>query len=281
MNKKRPVVVALILAGFLVWTPARAFSPGQSSPEDSSEPSRLNGAFLKSAARDVGRVITSPARWKERDWITFALLAGTGTVLFAFDGRVYDSVQDHKSRFTVDLSPYISKLGKGTYLAALIAALYASGEIFKSPGLRGTALLSLESFLTTSAIVLTLKEVTGRARPYTGESPTSFFPFSFKAENRSFPSGDAAGAFAVATVIADRSDSVLVDALSYGLAGLVAVYRVHDRYHWPSDVFAGSALGFFIGKKISGLKKDQPDGKYHLAFQFTPRRQCLTLTVAF
>lgn len=281
MNKKRSVVVAAILAVVLAWTPAHAFSQDQASAESSSEPSRLNGAFLKNASRNVSRVLTSPARWKENDWLRFAALAGTGAVLFVFDGRIYDGVQNHKSRFTEDLSPYISKFGTGQYLIPLTAAIYASGEIFKSPGLRRTALLSLESLLTTSAIVLTLKEVTGRARPYTGESPTSFFPFSFKAKNTSFPSGDAAAAFAVATVIADRSDSILVDALSYGLAGLVAVYRIHDRYHWPSDVFAGSALGFFVAKKISGLNKDQPDGKYHLAFQFTPRRQCLTLSVSF
>jgi membrane-associated phospholipid phosphatase len=226
-------------------------------------------------------VFTSPARWKEKDWITFAALAATGTALIAFDGRVYGWVQDRKSRFTEDLSPYISKLGKGTYLAALTAALYASGEIFNGPGLRRTALLSVESFLTTSAIVLTLKVVAGRARPYTGESPGSFYPFSFFSRHTSFPSGDAAGAFAVATVIADRTDSVFVDVLSYGLAGLVALYRVHDTQHWPSDVFAGSALGFYVGKKISGLNKDQGVAKYHLAFQFTPRLQCLTLAVAF
>ena len=111
----------------------------------------------------------------------------------------------------------------------------------------------MESFAATSIVILILKSAFGRARPYTHEGSFTFHPFSFQGRYTSFASGDAAGAFSVASVVAAMSDAFFVDALAYSLAGLAAFWRVHDGKHWPSDVFVGSILGLVIGKKIVAL----------------------------
>lgn len=272
---------AALLAFLLCFLPVQALSSPQDAPGQAADDTRLNGTYLRNFGLDFGHVITTPARWTGKDWALFAAVAGAGAALFIFDQDIYDGVQRSKTDFSRDASPVISKFGNGGVLLALTAGMYGAGEIFDEPGVRKTALLSLESFLTTSAIVFGLKAVAGRARPYSGESPRDFHPFSFKNSYFSFPSGDAAGAFSVATTIADQTDDAFIDALSYGLAGLVAIYRVHDRKHWPSDVFAGSALGYFVAKQVCRLNRDREAGDFRVALRWTRDVRAVTVAMAF
>lgn len=283
MNKahKARRSASVFLAVLLLSSPFSARPATRESSSQTADDTRFNDAYLKNFSLDFGHVITSPARWTGSDWGTFAAVAGVGVALYLFDQSLYDGVQRGKTDFTRDASTLIGKLGNGGYLLAIMAGMYGAGEIFNEPGVRKTALLSLESFLTTSAIVLGLKAVVGRSRPYSGESPRDFHPFSFKNSYFSFPSGDAAGAFSVATTIADQTDDFVVDALSYGLAGLVAIYRVHDRKHWPSDVFAGSAIGYFVAKQVCRLNRDREAGGFHVVFNWTRDVRAVTLTLSF
>ena len=66
----------------------------------------------------------------------------------------------------------------------------------------------------------------------------------------SFPSGDASSAFAIASVVASEYDNIVVPALVYTTASLIALERVYNNAHWSSDVFVGSAIGYFTGKAI-------------------------------
>jgi hypothetical protein len=193
VNKMRTRVAAAVLAALIFWTPFYAFPPIQASPEHSSS-DRLDSSYFKKFGLDFGDVVTSPARWGSGDFLRFSAIVGTGLLIYGFDKEIYDWVQRQKSSASLDASPVISKFGNGGYLTAFMAALYVSGEVFDNSDLRKTALLSLESFLTTTAFVLALKVAVGRARPYTGESSHSFYPFSFSTGHTSFPSGDAAGA---------------------------------------------------------------------------------------
>lgn len=217
---------------------------------------RLNGDFIKRFAFDLRETWTSPLRWKSGDWLVGGAVAGATAAFFAFDRRIYEGIQSARTDASRDASSVISKFGNGGVLAGFIAALYAGGSIFDDVRWRRTALLGLESFVATTAIVFGLKAVIGRARPYADEGAQSFHPFSFRGRYTSFCSGDAAGAFAVASVVAGESESFLVDVLAYGLAGLAAVYRVHDGQHWPSDVVAGSILGTVIGRTIVRLGRE-------------------------
>jgi membrane-associated phospholipid phosphatase len=67
----------------------------------------------------------------------------------------------------------------------------------------------------------------------------------------SFPSGHSIESWALASVIAyEYRDRKWVPWIAYGLSSVVAAARFGARQHYASDVIAGSAMGFFIGRYV-------------------------------
>lgn len=66
----------------------------------------------------------------------------------------------------------------------------------------------------------------------------------------SFPSGQAANAFAVATFYSLILKKEKLTLLFFCLAFLTAIGRVYLGAHYPLDVIAGSLIGIAIGKKL-------------------------------
>ena len=91
-----------------------------------------------------------------------------------------------------------------------------------------------ESYGSSALTVFTLKTTVQRPRP--GSTPTS------GNGTHSFPSGHSASAFGSATLI-QRNSGWLAGAPAYGLAAFTAFERVESGRHFPSDVFAGAAIG--------------------------------------
>jgi membrane-associated phospholipid phosphatase len=267
------VIVALSL-GLMV--PASSIADEQDSLKY-----RLNKESLKRFGTDLYEVLKSPAGWQGQDLWRLTAVLGAGTLLFVFDENIDNWSQERRNPSSEDVAQLGSALGNGGCLAALMATLYITGEIFDNRGLRKTALLSLESWLTSGVVVLGMKAVTGRARPYTDEGPYSFLPLTFRSDHHSFPSGHAASAFAVAAVIADQSDCLAVDILTFSLSTFVALSRIHERKHWASDAFIGAAIGYFIGKKISGLHQGKDQKNIQIGFCLSPRMKGLTVSLYF
>jgi membrane-associated phospholipid phosphatase len=132
--------------------------------------------------------------------------------------------------------------------ASLLVAGYARHDDYQVD----TALLAGEAYADSALVDLGIKAITRRKRPSdvaaTGEFNDTFFaggksPF----KGSSFPSGHAAGAFAVATVVASRYHTHRwVPWVVYGFATAVSFSRVTTSAHFPSDVFLGAALGYTI-----------------------------------
>jgi undecaprenyl-diphosphatase len=81
------------------------------------------------------------------------------------------------------------------------------------------------------------KAIVPRHRPF----ETQLGP---KSSTHSFPSGHAATSFACATVLSYYAPRYRV--LFFALASLIALSRIYNGMHYPSDVLAGALLGVVI-----------------------------------
>lgn len=267
----------IILIALLFILNGQGFAFGENpSPEH-----KFDKFYLKNFSTDFLDVVESPRNWGKKDFYTLSAVLGAGIFMYAVDQDINSWFQNNRSAISENASRFITNLGQGVVLGAILASLYVSGEFFHQDSLRKTALIGFESLVISGVLVASLKFFLGRSRPFNGESSSVFRPLSLKSSYQSFPSGHATSAFAVAAVIADQSKTLAVDLLTYTFAGFVAVSRVHEGKHWTSDVLVGSALGYFIGKKVSSLNRNRDAGKTMVSFLYSPDNQALSISLCF
>lgn len=281
MPKKKNLKCKSSSVVFLLLTLFFISSAGNLKGEILTFENKLNLDYLKRFGRDTVNVASSPGHWDKKDLFTLAAVAGTGILCFLSDQNIKRWVDSNNAGMFDEIWETITNTGNGVFLGGLLASYYIVGEIFKLDNMRKIALLGVESFVISGVLVGLLKYSIGRARPFTGESRTSFHPFSSSSRYYSFPSGHATSAFSVATVIAEHSKEFLVDVTAYGMATLVAMSRIQKNKHWVSDVFVGSVLGILIGKKISDLNRGDKTDRLNIGFQLGLQKQAFSLRYTF
>ena len=112
------------------------------------------------------------------------------------------------------------------------------------------------SLITRFFIAEPIRILVARERPF--EVLSGVHQLVLHSEGKSFPSGHATFFFAVATVIFlyYRKTGIIF----FFLALSLSMNRVIAGIHWPSDIFAGIALGIVIPLLIHYLKKYIPPG---------------------
>jgi len=220
----------------------------------------VNPDYLLSYPQNAYRILSAPFYFDRSDWFTAALVLGTTGVLIALDDPLMDFWQnDVKSGFTGDVADIVREAGErtdillGTVVGYLVAETVDSTGIMDAKRGKSAALLSLESFALTHGLVSGLKFLTGRGRPDSTDDTGDFSGPARGDVNASFPSGHAAGAFAVASALAETygEEYPWSPYLLYTLATGVGLARIDDNRHWFSDVFFSGALGYFIGKTVT------------------------------
>ncbi len=91
----------------------------------------------------------------------------------------------------------------------------------------------------------------------------------------SFPSGHTAAAFTTAGVLS-RHYGGLVGAAGIGLGVLTGLGRMEDNKHFASDVVAGAAIGWIIGRTVAREGSSEPS-----AWRVVPSSNGLVLVGAF
>ncbi len=178
-------------------------------------------------------------------------IAGTTAGLVIADKHTMPYFRSHSRNLDELNDPFQSPITAGAVIlvpTSLMVAGYARHDSYQVD----TALLAGIAYADSAAVDLAIKAITRRERPSDVPPGMPFTNTFFNGgkspfKGSSFPSGHAAGAFSVATVVATRYHRHRwVPWLAYGFAGVVSLSRVTNNSHFPSDVFLGAALGYTI-----------------------------------
>ena len=213
-------------------------------PSASPSPSSLEKDFFKNILQDQKAIWTAPFHIQRADskWI---VPGSIGLMALITTDRITGDEMAESDR-QVGLSRAISQAGSTYTLGAVSGAFYFFGREKNNARARETGLLSAEALVDSLLVSSALKVVTQRARPMTGIERSEFFD-----GGNSFPSGHSTQAWAVATIIASEyKDHRSVQVAAYATATAVSVARFAGHKHYLSDVLAGSALGYGIGKYV-------------------------------
>ena len=175
-----------------------------------------------------------------------SLLALAGGAVMLVDRDLYDQINSGPRDAGMDRwGDVITDLGSG------VATLGISGLVaLRDPQ---TGYLAANAVIYSGLSCAILKAAFGRARPGLGEGPYAFSGPCIREGYNSLPSGHSAAAFALATVLARQYPRYRV--FFYAGATLVAISRVYERAHWPSDTLVGAAIGIWSANQVMGRSR--------------------------
>lgn len=173
----------------------------------------------------------------------------------------------------------------GSYLLPLTFLAYEnSNEDFWE-----LALMYGEVLLIQGSINGIVKGVVLRTRPYVYDAGTSLDEKTTTRARISFFSGHTAGTSAVtfftAKVFTEYIENETVDIIIWTTAALIpaitAYSRVHNHWHFPTDVMAGYALGALVGYFIPELHKSKIGESVSITPSLNPGMSMLNLQIRF
>ena len=220
-------------------------------PEDTPQPAvgegdngQPHGLIIRNVRRgleDQKELYSAPFKAKNIKWDALTLV-GTAAFL-ATDRQVMRNIpHDH-----VDISHNLALLALGTTSVAA-GGIWAWGIKTDNAHAKETGQLELEALANTFLIYTPMQFAAGRERPDEGTGNGRFWRHgSF---NTSFPAGHPMFTWAMSTMIAHEYPKTWVKILAYGAALSVSGARLTGRNHFPSDIWVGSLLGYFISSHI-------------------------------
>jgi membrane-associated phospholipid phosphatase len=276
------LVLTLSLAGGcagagLQLEPTPAFQPPASETPELEAPQSqrpLPGRILdvlveeaKRYASDAVAFVRAPAAWDRADWRRAAGAgASFGTLLLA-DESIDSFARKQRSHFTDRVSGATTWIGGGGGFR-IPFVLLAGGLAFSDANTRDMGRDTLEACLFSEFVTKGLKKAIGRERPFETNGETTFKPFS---AHDSLPSAHTTQAFAIASVVAVRSEGWIVPTLAYTAATVVAFDRVNDRVHFASDVFAGALVGTVTGRfLVARHRREEAQRRPRVEFEVVP-----------
>jgi len=145
---------------------------------------------------------------------------------------------------------FITSLGNYGFIWILLLCI-----AFMSKKHRKIACISACAFLLSRLIgVHFLKPLISRPRPFHELQYIDIF--ISKPTSYSFPSGHAISSFSTVWPVVKQIEQIHLKAVLIIFASLIALSRIYLMVHYPSDVFAGIALGILCGHSALFIFKD-------------------------
>jgi len=225
--------------------------------------------FLRRVTSDLRDLASVP--WHMSTHRRHALAWGAAAVggSFLLDREIRDLVQRNRSETGDRWVNKLRPLGNQAGALGVIGLIWLGGRVSGDADTVAIGEDAFEATLFTSLLIVpTLKTTTGRARPDAELGRAHFDPFSGL---DSFPSGEAAQVFTIASVVAAHSRARWVKILSWGLAGTLAYGRIHLDRHWTSDVVAGALIGAGVGSWVAARRTvPEDDGHRRTSISVLP-----------
>ena len=201
-------------------------------------------------------LITSPLRPTVEGVLTAGAIGAAIGGFALLDRDIRDAAGNHRHDRLGEYADGIAQLGNAPVLFGLNVVGLLAGELTRQYSGDRTHLDAALATTEAQILAIVLSEGIGYAtmRSTPRESRD---PFTFKLGRSSFPSSHATQTFAVATVLADRYGWG-VGTVAYAAATAVGAARILQERHWSSDVVAGAALGWFIGRIVSRRRSEDP-----------------------
>lgn len=138
------------------------------------------------------------------------------------------------------IMPYVSKINNAGLLAITMVVVLLIWKTYRTVGITAFTSLLSDFFLVNVLI----KPIVARPRPYVVNE--ALVVLGTVPRDYSFPSGHTASAFAVASVM------FLCIPRRYGIpavviAAIIALSRLYNAAHYPTDVLAGMLIGSVVG----------------------------------
>ena len=239
--------IVFVIAGFSSDFSQTAPTAPSGKPQPTPKPT-IEKNFFANILKDQKAIWTTPFHLQQNDARWIAPLGLSLAALIATDRHTSGELVEHgDNRDRLRISKDISYAGS-LYTAGGVSALfYVTGRLRHDERAKETGLLAAEALINSTIVSQALKGISQRQRPEVDDSSGEFFD-----GGSSFPSGHAINSWALATIVAyeygPRHPAVRYAA--YGLATAISISRYTGRRHFLSDVLAGSAMGFGIGRYV-------------------------------
>lgn len=170
--------------------------------------------------------------------------------MLELDRRARTALLPYKETAPVKAIDWLSQAGDQTQMRIACGATFAIGLVRRDPRMMGAAVKMLVAHEAATVAKNWVKDRVVRDRPRSAKGDQRPRKGADKRkEKSSFPSGHAAGAFAVAGALA--AEYPRRGLATHAAAGAIALGRIPRSAHYPSDVAAGVALGAATGGAVN------------------------------
>jgi membrane-associated phospholipid phosphatase len=223
-------------------------------------PSASSAAESRSFAGELGRgiVVIGKDEWTfikapfRLENLKYDLLfAAVLTPLFATDEQVARQVNPGWH----DTGIAVSNGAMGAEIVT-VGGIFFTGLATDNVHAKDTGVATARGLADSVILYGALKAILARQRPSYATSEGNFFSGNWS--SGSFPSGHSMFDWTIASVVAHEYPKWPVAVAMYGLAAASSTYRVTAGVHFPSDVVAGAAMGYLVGRYVASQENHLP-----------------------